>query len=69
MSSASGPVPRPSGWSRAFEDWVAEHDAAHVRRLREAGAIVIGKTNTPEMGLRSVTEKRAVRTHPKSVEP
>ena len=30
--------------------------AAHVRRLREAGAIVVGKTNTPELGLRPVTE-------------
>jgi amidase len=42
--------------SSAFGDWVADHDTAHVRRLREAGAIVIGKTNTPELGLRPVTE-------------
>jgi amidase len=42
--------------SAAFGDWVAAHDTAHVRRLREAGAIVIGKTNTPELGLRPVTE-------------
>jgi amidase len=40
----------------AFGDWVADHDTAHVRRLREAGAIVVGKTNTPELGLRPVTE-------------
>ena len=33
--------------SRAFGDWTADHDTAHVRRLREAGAVVIGKTNTP----------------------
>src|SRR5205823_14690367 len=42
--------------SFAFGDWVANHDTAHVRRLREAGAIVVGKTNTPELGLRPVTE-------------
>jgi amidase len=42
--------------SRAFGDWVADHDSAHVRRLREAGAIVVGKTNSPELGLRPVTE-------------
>jgi amidase len=42
--------------SAAFGDWVADHDTAHVRRLREAGAIVVGKTNTPELGLRPVTE-------------
>ncbi|MBS3182844.1 amidase family protein [Leucobacter manosquensis] len=27
---------------------VPQHDALHVRRMREAGAIVIGKTNVPE---------------------
>jgi amidase len=42
--------------SRAFGDWIADHDTAHVRRLREAGAIVVGKTTTPELGLRPVTE-------------
>ena len=36
--------------SAAFGDWVADHDTAHVRRLREAGAIVVGKTNTPSSG-------------------
>ena len=40
----------------AVPDWVADHDSAHVRRLRSAGAIVVGKTNTPELGLRPVTE-------------
>jgi amidase len=44
--------------SAAFGDWTADHDTAHVRRLREAGAIVVGKTNTPELGLRPVTESQ-----------
>jgi amidase len=44
--------------SLGFPDWIAAHDSAHVRRLREAGAIVVGKTNTPELGLRPVTENR-----------
>src|SRR4029077_7083354 len=48
-------IPTSEG-SSAFGDWVADHDGAHVRRLREAGAIVVGKTNTPELGLRPVTE-------------
>jgi len=34
--------------SKLFEDHVPEDDALVVQRLREAGAIVIGKTNTPE---------------------
>src|SRR5919199_3318575 len=34
--------------SRLYQDHVAKEDALVVRRLREAGAIIIGKTNTPE---------------------
>lgn len=37
--------------SRAFADFVPEQDAILVARLRAAGAIVVGKTNTPEFGL------------------
>jgi amidase len=40
----------------AMEDWVPDHDSALVRRLRGAGAIIVGKTNTPEMGILPVTE-------------
>jgi amidase len=57
LLSATEGVPTTEG-SLAFPDWVAAHDSAHVRRLREAGAIVVGKTNTPELGLRPVTENR-----------
>ncbi|HET7341514.1 MAG TPA: amidase [Methylomirabilota bacterium] len=34
--------------SKLFEDHVPDEDALVVERLREAGAIVLGKTNTPE---------------------
>ena len=34
--------------SKLFEDHVPEEDAAVVERLKAAGAIVLGKTNTPE---------------------
>lgn len=37
-------------------------DSEMVRRLRAAGAIVIGKTNTPEVGLYPFTEGRAFGT-------
>jgi len=36
--------------SRAFRENVAAFDDVHVARLRAAGAIVVGKTNTPEFG-------------------
>jgi amidase len=55
LLSASAGLPTTHG-SRALGDWVADHDTHHVRRLREAGAIVIGKTNSPELGLRPVAE-------------
>jgi amidase len=41
---------------KAFADNVPEQDAAVVRRLREAGFVVLGKTNTPELGTIAQTE-------------
>ena len=41
--------------SPLFKDFVAPSDAIHVERMKRAGAIVIGKTNTPEFGLGSQT--------------
>jgi amidase len=37
----------------------AERDAESVRRLREAGAVVVGKTNAPEVGQWHFSETRA----------
>jgi amidase len=39
-----------------MEEWVPPMDSALVRRVREAGAIIVGKTNTPELGILPVTE-------------
>ena len=36
--------------SRAYEDFVPEEDDVAVERLKEAGAIILGKTNVPEFG-------------------
>jgi len=41
---------------RAFAHHVPAQDGAVVRRLRTAGFVVIGKTNTPEFGSTAVTE-------------
>ena len=41
--------------SPIFKDFVPEEDSLIVERLRDAGAITIGKTNTPEFGAGSQT--------------
>src|SRR4051812_47737859 len=50
----------PMTWGmEAMKDYVPSEDGSVVRRLREAGAIVVGKTNTPELGILPVTEPAA----------
>ena len=44
--------------SDLFGDFVAGHDAYLVRRLREAGFVIVGKTTMPEMGILPTTEPR-----------
>ncbi len=44
---------RTTWGSPIFKDFVASEDSIHVARVRAAGAIIIGKTNTPEFGLGS----------------
>ncbi len=46
---------RTTQGSRIFKDFVPTADAIAVERLKRAGAIIIGKTNTPEFGLGSNT--------------
>jgi Asp-tRNA(Asn)/Glu-tRNA(Gln) amidotransferase A subunit family amidase len=41
--------------SKLFADFVPEEDAVVVSRLKRAGAIVVGKTNTPEFGRKPMT--------------
>jgi amidase len=44
--------------SDLFGGLVARHDAFAVRRLREAGFVIVGKTTLPEMGILPTTESR-----------
>ena len=44
--------------STLFTGFLPQHDDLHVARIKAAGAIVIGKTNTPEFGLGSNTYNR-----------
>jgi amidase len=48
-------VPMRSG-SRFHQNFVPEEDSEIVKRFKNAGLIVVGKTNTPEYGLSPVSE-------------
>jgi amidase len=42
--------------SKAFSDNVPQKDALLVKRIKQAGGIIIGKTNTPEFGHKGTTD-------------
>lgn len=44
--------------SDLYGDFVPQHDAFLVRRLRAAGFVIVGKTALPEMGILPTTESR-----------
>ena len=44
--------------SAFLRDYIADHDCELVIRLKRAGLITLGKTNTPEFGLLPTTEPR-----------
>ena len=42
--------------SKLLENFVPKEDAVHVARLKKAGAIILGKTNTSEFGFKPLTD-------------
>jgi aspartyl-tRNA(Asn)/glutamyl-tRNA(Gln) amidotransferase subunit A len=47
---------RATWGSRLYRDFVPEMDETPVRRLRQAGAVILGKTNVPEFTLHGFTD-------------
>jgi len=50
---AGAPV---SNGSRLFDGFIADHDSTLVERLKAAGIVIVGRSNTPEFGLNCTTE-------------
>ena len=50
MATSFGSIP--------YKDNVVHQDSVQVARLRGAGAIIVGKTNTPEFGFTGFTKNR-----------
>ena len=48
-------VPLTNG-SKAYRQYIPDYDSEMVRRFKQAGLVILGKTNTPEFGLMGVTE-------------
>ena len=42
--------------SRFLRSYTPDHDSELIRRMKQSGLIVLGKTNVPEMGLLPITE-------------
>jgi len=45
-----------TGGCRFTQSYVPDHDSEMVKRMKAAGLVIFGKTNTPEFGIMGVTE-------------
>jgi amidase len=55
LISACAGVPLQCG-SKAYRNYVPDHDSELMRRFKNAGFVILGKTSTPEFGLMGITE-------------
>lgn len=49
---------RTTRGSLTLNDWIPDNDDVVVERIKQAGAIILGKTNTPEFGQSGTTENK-----------
>src|SRR2546426_10748759 len=55
LGASLGGVRQTAG-SRFLADHIADHDSELVVRIKAAGFVIVGKTNTPEFGILGTTE-------------
>src|SRR4051794_23363637 len=55
--------------SNLFGDYTPDHDSFQVRRLKDAGMIVVGRTNMPEAGVMPLHQPAPVRAAPQPPGP
>lgn len=51
---------RTTRGSLLYEDWIPEEDSPFAERVRAEGAVLLGKTNTPEFGWKGDTTNRVI---------
>ena len=51
---------RTTRGSLLYKDWVPDYDAPITERLHEAGAVMLGKTNLPELGWKGDSTNRII---------
>lgn len=51
---------RTTRGSLLYKDWVPDEDAPFMDRMYDGGAVMLGKTNTPELGWKGETTNRVV---------
>lgn len=42
--------------SKIYENFIPNEDSVYITRLKDAGCVILGKTNTPEFGFKGVTD-------------
>lgn len=55
MDGVLGGEPNTSS-SKALVDWRPQQDSELFTRFKQAGAVIVGKTNAPEFGIKAITE-------------
>lgn len=60
---------RTTAASKILDNYIAPYDATAVRKLKETGAVVLGKTNMDEFAMGSSTESSAYRKTRNPIDP